>query len=100
MERNEEKNQPAGKEESLPGIDFSTFIHSLATAARFHLGDSADPESGEKGSNLALAKQTIDIMMMLKLKTKGNLTEKETTLMADLLALLQARYTEISKRDK
>ena len=33
---------------ALPKIDFSTFVLSLTSSAFYHLGDIADPQSGEK----------------------------------------------------
>ena len=46
--------------------------------AAVHLGDAADPESGEtQPPNLEGARQMIDILGMLEEKTRGNLTAEE-----------------------
>ena len=85
-------------EAPLPVIDFSTFMLSLYTAAEFHLGEIPNPETGELGKNLELARETIDIMMMLREKTAGNLTGEEEKLVESLLSNLQMTY--VKKRGK
>jgi hypothetical protein len=44
--------------------------------------------------NLPLAKQTIDLIGMLKEKTKGNLTSDEEKLMENMLYDLKMRYVK------
>ena len=44
--------------------------------------------------NLPLAKQTIDLIGMLKEKTKGNLTSDEEKLMENILYDLKMRYVK------
>jgi hypothetical protein len=79
-------------------IDFYTFILSLASSAFVHLGDAPDPETGMPGRpNLALAKQTIDILAMLRDKTKGNLTPEEEKFLENLLTDLRIRFVERSR---
>ncbi len=43
----------------------------------FHIGEIPNPETGKTEKNLPLAKQSIDIIEMLKEKTKGNLDPEE-----------------------
>ncbi len=74
-------------------IDFYTFVLSLASSAFVHLGDAPHPETGEPmPANVPLAKQTIDILAMLREKTKGNLTPEEEKFMENLLTDLRLRY--------
>jgi len=77
-----------------PGpIDFYTFVLSLASSAFVHLGDAPDPETGAPGApDLLLAQQTIDILAMLKDKTKGNLTPEEEKFMEHILTDLRLRF--------
>lgn len=63
------------------------------------LGKVANPVTGKAERNLDVAKQTIEIMEMLKQKTKGNLTEEETKLLDGLLAELQLNYVDELKKD-
>ena len=82
----------------LPEINFATFIFSLSSSVLIHLGVAPDPLSGEKQQNLALAKQTIDILAMLQEKTKGNLSDEERALMDGILYDLRMQYVTESKK--
>ncbi|MBW2366716.1 MAG: DUF1844 domain-containing protein [Deltaproteobacteria bacterium] len=96
----EEKNTDAAASETtaqttqLPKIDFSTFIMSLNASALVNLGVIDDPVSGGKVKNLALGKQTIDMLSMLEDKTKGNLTEEEENLLKGILYDLKITYVK------
>jgi len=84
-------------ETSLPKIDFATFIFSLNSSALVHLGQIADPGSGQTTRNLPLAKQTIDLMAMLEEKTSGNLTDEEAGMLKNLLYELRLIYVRESQ---
>ena len=62
-------------------IDFSTFILSLTGSAMVHLGAVPDPTGEKHEPNLGLARQTVDILTMLRQKTHGNLDAKESELL-------------------
>jgi hypothetical protein len=79
-------------------IDFSTFIMSLTSSAFYHLGDIADPETGKTETNLPAVQQTIDMLIMLKEKTQGNLTEEEAKLLEQLVYELQMKFVAKSKK--
>jgi hypothetical protein len=81
----------------LPEPTFTTFIMSLNTSALFHLGELVDPETGQKGTDLVLAKHTIDTLQLLKMKTAGNLTDKEKELLENVLYDLQMRYVKATR---
>lgn len=76
----------------LPEITFSSFLFSLSTSAFVHLGAVPDPSSGEADRNLPLAKQTIDLLGVLREKTRNNLTKEEEDLFDHLLYDLRMRY--------
>ncbi|MEC7640880.1 MAG: DUF1844 domain-containing protein [Nitrospinota bacterium] len=78
-------------------IDFSTFIMSLTSSAFYHLGDMADPETGKTETNLPAVNQTIDMLTMLREKTKGNLNEEENKLLEQLIYELQMKYIAKTK---
>lgn len=84
-------------EETLPRVDFSTFILSLSHSALMHLGEAPNPETGKVEKNLALARQTIDLIGMLEEKTKGNLAGDEERLVGQILFDLRMRFVELSK---
>lgn len=79
-------------------VDFSTFIFSLATGAFIQMGLAPDPLTGKTEKNLDLARQNIDILLLLKDKTRGNLSADETKLMESLVAEAQLRYVEVSAK--
>ena len=84
-------------DDPLPHVDFATFILSLSHSALLHLGEAQHPETGKFEKNLALARQTIDLVGMLEEKTRGNLTGDEERLIGQILYDLRMRYVELSK---
>jgi hypothetical protein len=84
-------------DETLPHIDFATFVLSLSHSALMHLGEAPNPETGKVEKDLALARQSIDLIGMLEEKTKGNLTGEEERLLAQILYDLRMRFVELSK---
>lgn len=84
--------------DSLPSIDFSTLVVSLSQTALVHLGDATHPDAGEKHErDIALARQTIDLLGILQEKTKGNLTGDEERLLDQVLYDLRMRFVEVSR---
>ncbi len=82
----------------LAGISFASFIMSLGTSVYYHFGDLPHPETGVAEKNLLLAKQTIDLLGVLREKTRNNLTPEEENLLDHLLYDLRMRYVkEMSK---
>ena len=89
---------PEGGGSALPQIDFSTFVLSLSTSAFYHLGLVPDPETGKPAEpNLALARQTIDTLEVLQVKTRGNLDAQEAHLLESLLYELRLRFVGAPK---
>jgi hypothetical protein len=70
---------------------------SLATSALYHRASSAIPRATTAGAGSLLARQTIDTLEMLHLKTLGNLDSEEGRLLEGVLYELHLRYVEISK---
>jgi hypothetical protein len=81
-------------ETPLPEINFASFIFSLSTTAMYHFGDFPDPVTKETQQNLAAAKQTIDLLSILKVKTEGNLTADEKQLLEGILYELRLRFVK------
>ena len=82
---------------AFPPVDFHTFVLSLGSSALLHLGEIENPNDGASQKDLPLAKHTIDILVMLEEKTKGNLSTAEERLMESLLYDLRLRYVEATK---
>jgi hypothetical protein len=83
-----------GEETPLPEITFSFFLFSLSSSAFAHLGVMAHPETGEVKKNLPLAKQTIDLLALLREKTRNNLTTEEENLFDGILYDLRMQYVK------
>ncbi len=82
----------------LPRIDFSTFVVSLSTSALYSLGLAANPETGQvEAPDLEMARQTIDTLELLQVKTRGNLDVEEAKLLENLLYDLHLRFVESRK---
>jgi hypothetical protein len=88
----------ASEREPLSEINFSAFVISLSTQALMHLGEIASPVSGKVEIDVPVAKQMIDILGMLKDKTRGNLNASEDRLMEDILFDLRMKYVEAVKK--
>ncbi len=79
-------------------VGFSSLLLMLGTAGLVHLGAAADPVSGETKADLAQAKQVIDLLDVLRVKTAGNLTARESSMLDDLLFDFRMRYLEAVQR--
>ncbi len=80
----------------VPPLDlsFSTFVISLSTQALAHLGEIPSPIDNRVAVDLGAARQVIDILGILKDKTKGNLDQSELTLLDSMLYDLRLKYVE------
>ena len=79
-------------------MNFSSFILSLATSALIHLGEEANPATGEKSVQLPMARQVIDLLSLLEEKTKGNLSKEEEALISQVLFTLRIKFVEMEKK--
>ncbi len=100
--KEEEKKKEEPKEEEagqapLPEVNFNSLIFSLSSSALLHLGDIADPQTGEKRKDIALAKHTIDTIAMLKEKSQGNLNGEEEKFLESILTDLRWRYVRAAE---
>lgn len=77
-------------------IDFSAFILSLSATALFQLGVIENPYTKKREKDVAMAKGTIDVLGLIKEKTKGNLTKEEDALLEGVLAELRMTYYKMN----
>ncbi|MGB8992453.1 MAG: DUF1844 domain-containing protein [Desulfobaccales bacterium] len=77
-----------------PAITFSSLIFSLSSTAFMQLGAIPDPNTGKTEKDLALAKQTIDLLGVLREKTRNNLDQEEENLFEHLLYDLRLAYVK------
>jgi hypothetical protein len=87
----------AGAEAPFGEMSFSTFVMGLTTQALMHLGEIADPVQQRVGHDLPAAKQMIDLLGILRDKTKGNLDAAEEQLLGEVLYDLRMRYVEVAR---
>jgi len=90
-------SEPQPRPEEL-AIDFSTYVVMLANTVMMLLGQMPDPATQQRYLDLPQAKHTIDILMMLRDKTRGNLTAEETKLLEDVMPQLQMAYVSVSRQ--
>ncbi len=79
------------------GVEFSSFLMSLATSALVALGEIPDPETGRMFKHLGAARETIEILGMLEEKTRGNLTADESRMLREILYDLRMKYVSLAK---
>jgi hypothetical protein len=78
-----------------PALSFISFVLSLASTAAIHFGDLPDPISGDRAEvNLEGAAQMIEILALLDVKTRGNLTAEERQVLEQVLYELRLRFVE------
>ena len=76
-------------------VSFSTFVLGLSTQALLHLGEIPDPVTKRLERDLPAAKQVIDILGILRDKTRNNLEPGEQSLLDSVLYDLRMRYVEL-----
>ena len=78
-------------------IDFTTFVLSISSAAFMGLGLTPKPGHQKPEVDLELARQNIDLLDLIKEKTKNNLTPDEQKLVENLLFETRMRFVEAQK---
>ncbi|MGA2533211.1 MAG: DUF1844 domain-containing protein [Candidatus Aminicenantales bacterium] len=94
-ERSKEKDGPGaapGRTPFLPPLDFSSIVILLYFPTLIQLGLMEDPGTGQLGEDLVLAKRNIDLLDLLRDRTKGNLEEEEEKFLEGVLNQLKMAY--------
>jgi hypothetical protein len=73
---------------------FIEFVVMHAQNAALFLGQIPNPKTGQPEVNLELARVFIDQLEMIQEKTRGNLTNEESTVLRNTLSNLQLAYVE------
>lgn len=73
-------------------VRFESFVMGLGTSALVHLGAVPHPETGQSAKDLAIARETIELLSLLEEKTRGNLSEREQKLLHTTLYDLRMRF--------
>lgn len=85
----------------IPGADdpasFVNFLTTLASQAAAALGAMPHPTTGQRTLDLETGKYWIDVLAMLKEKTRNNLHPKESELFDGILSDLRMQYVQIQR---
>jgi hypothetical protein len=84
---------------TLP-VTFSTLVLSLASSAVMALGLEKNPVTDKFEKDLDLARFNIDMLLLLKDKTKNNLDKDELRFFEEVVSDLQLRYVDAKKSEK
>lgn len=94
----EAETAKAGAAGGMPPANFETLISTMATQALFAMGAIPDPRTGQRMAHLDLARHHIDMLTVIEEKTKGNLSEEETKMLAGTLYELRSRYIQLANQ--
>ncbi|HEX2488545.1 MAG TPA: DUF1844 domain-containing protein [Blastocatellia bacterium] len=76
---------------------FNEFLMGIASSAFIYLGLVEHPATGRRQVDMTAAKESIDMLLMLREKTKGNLTRGEEKFFEDLLSDLKMQYVTMRR---
>ena len=76
---------------------FIEFVMMQAQNAALFLGQIPNPQTGKDEVNLEVAKMFIDQLAMIQEKTRGNLSNEESTVLRNALSNLQLAYVEVAR---
>jgi hypothetical protein len=94
------RGQQEGRPFPLPPATFEFLAESLRLQAEMQLGLMRLGPDEQPPADLDLARHTIDLMAMLQVKTRGNLSLEEQRLLENSLTLLRFRYVQMSDESK
>lgn len=86
---------PGEQPPQMPPASFEMLVTTLATEAMVALGQFPNPATQETMISLDHATYAIDMLAMLKEKTKSNLTGAEDTMLTDLLHQLRMMFIAV-----
>jgi hypothetical protein len=74
------------------GVDFTMLVNAMAQPALLYLGEIPHPTTGQPTLDLEGAHLQIDMLDLLRVKCRGNLTPQEESLLESVLYQLRMRY--------
>lgn len=93
----EERRKSMADKGASPGTPFANFIQSLIMQAYMFLGMLRDPRAPQPMFDAAAARETIDILTLLREKTAGNLTPEEEEFFDAHLGDVKLAYVQRTK---
>jgi hypothetical protein len=88
---------PAAAEVPASSRGFQMLVDLLARNAAALLGGMADPQTGQAYLDLEGGREMIDLLDVLREKTRGNLSTEDDSLLLEVIGSLKLSYMEISK---
>lgn len=79
---------------------FIELVYILHASAMQALGKLKNPLTDKVERNLEQAQHSIDMLVMLRDKTKGNLSAQESSVLNAMISELQLNYVDESNKDK
>ncbi len=83
-----------GSEGSEMELNFLNYVASLGYQSMIFLGEVAHPMTNQIEKNLEQAKFLVDTLVLIREKTKGNLSKKEDDMLNSTIYELQVKYVE------
>jgi hypothetical protein len=83
--------------QSLPKIDLTTFVLSISSAAFMAMGLIPREDGKRAQVDLELARQNIDLLELMDVKTKGNRTDEENRILERVLFEARMRFVEVER---
>jgi hypothetical protein len=80
----------------VPPASFTLFVLSLRAQCEMQLGMMHFGEDEKPAPDLEIARHTIDLMVILLEKTRGNLTLEEQRLLENSVTELRFRFVQVS----
>jgi hypothetical protein len=80
--------------DSLP-CSFSTLVLSMASSAVLALGLDKNPQTGEYEKDMDVARFNIDMLNLLREKTKNNLDKEEQQFLDSVVSDLQMKFVYV-----
>ena len=96
----EEEDKDTFDRDEMEEALFLQLVLGLQSSAWLHMGKVPNPITGEMEKNLHLAKSEIDLLMMLKNKTAGNLTENEKVTLNSSIQQLHINFIKELEKAK
>ena len=79
---------------------FTQLLYIFYSSAMVSMGKLKNPGSDKIERNMEQAKQSIDILVLIKEKTKNNLSEEQNRTLEHLLTDLRLNYVDECNKDK
>jgi hypothetical protein len=76
---------------------FTEFVMNIASSAFIYLGLVEHPATGQRQVDMMAAKETIDLLILLREKTNGNLTPGEARFYDELLTELKTQFVSMRR---